>query len=170
MNSFQFQEEMDEDMEVCNYSNSDKDETESMESVDSDIEGQLENLNTFDNEKQLDLLKKEICHIMVHGMTPSEGWFDERYKVIMEYSKLDWIDLAKRFKNRDEFIHNTSHYIFRILEELVEERGTKPNFTIHTYYQLILNMYSIWHYYRKVYIGNEEDTDIMDLIEGIKFL
>jgi hypothetical protein len=173
MNSINYPEHtsIDEDDDNMNIYNSiDKSDNISVESVESDIEWQLENLNRFNNEKQLELLKKEIGHIMVHSVIPPEGWFDERYKIIMEYYKLGWGELAKRFKNKDEYIHNTAHIIQNYLEELMEERYTRPNFTIRIYYQMIMNVHSIWHYYSKVYVGNEEDTDVIDLIEGMKFL
>jgi hypothetical protein len=140
----------------------------SINSTQSDIEWQLENLNTFNNEKQLDILKKEICHIMIHRAYPSEGWYDERYRIILEYSKLNWNELAKRFQSKDEYIHNTAHTIHIIIDELMEERGTRPNFTIRTYHQMIMSVHCLWHYYNQVYVDN--DTDITDLIEGMKFL
>ena len=33
-----------------------------------------------------------------------------------------------------------------------------------------MNVQNIWNYYKQVYGGNESDTDMMDLIEGMSFL
>jgi hypothetical protein len=131
------------------------------------IENELENLKEFNNEKQLDILRREISFIVAHGLFPPEGWFDERYEYIDLYSKLDWLALAKSFHNRDQYIHDTSLCIFRLLEELIEERGTKPNFHIRTYHSLIHNIQNIWQYYKQTYNMTDEDDEMMNVINGI---
>lgn len=138
--------------------------------VEDDIEDMLSNLQRYDNEKQLNLLRKEIGHIYVHGITPSEGWYDDRFKNIYDYSKLGWSDLANRFHQKDEFICNTAIQIAREINELLEERSIRPNFPLLTYYNMINNIYNIWHYYKKVFVGDEDDASVIDLIEGMKFL
>ena len=154
------QSEMELDDEPMNGYNTDS---------ESDIEDELLHLKNFDNEKQLRLLKKEIGHIVTHGITPSEGWYDERFEFINLYSQIDWSGLAKKFHNKDEYIHDNSLYLLRISDELMEERGTKPNFHIPTYYRLIMTVFNVWEYYKQVYAADEED-DIMGLIAGIKSL
>jgi hypothetical protein len=134
------------------------------------IEDELKHLKEFGNEKQLDLLRREIGHIVAHGLKPCEGWYDERFEHINLYSKLDWPGLAKRFHNKDQYLHDTAIYIMRLADELLEERGSKPNFHIRTYHSMIHSVQSVWNYYKQVYCAEEEDTDIMDLIEGIKFM
>ena len=111
-----------------------------------DIEWELEHIKEFNNEKQLDLLRREIGHYVAHNIIPSEGWYDERFPYINMYYKLDWSSLAKRFHNRDQFIHDTSLYIMRITDELMEERGTKPNFHIPTYHRMIHSIQQLWGY------------------------
>ena len=135
-----------------------------------DIEWQLEHLEEFDNVKQLELLKKEIGFLYSHGITPSEGWYDERYKMIDTYSKIDWFGLASRFHNKDDFIHDRALYVGRALSELMEERGTRPNFNLQTYYALIHEIDNVWKYYHQMYMGDETDDDVLNLIEGMKFL
>jgi hypothetical protein len=133
-----------------------------------DIEWALDHLKEFNNEKQLELLRREVDHIRVHSITPSEGWYDERFEFINIYSKLGWYDLAKKFHNKDQFIHDTAIYTMRLIDELLEERGTKPNFHIPTYYGMIHNIQNIWNYYKQVY--GTDDDDMSDLIEGMSFL
>jgi len=132
-----------------------------------DIESELENLKEFNNEKQLDLLRREIGHIVAHGALPPEGWYDERFEYILMYSKLDWISLAKRYHSTDQYMHNTALYIMRLIDELLEERGTKPNFHIRTYHRMIHEIQNIWHYYKQIYCTNDEDDEMMNLIGGI---
>lgn len=141
----------------------------SQDSEESDIEWELEHLKEFGNEKQLQLLKREIGHIMVHGLMPSEGWYDERFEHIYIYSRLGWANLAKNFHKKDDYLHDTAIYIMRLSDELLEERGTKPNFHITTYYNLINSIANIWNYYKQVYCADDDD-DMMGLIEGMKSL
>jgi len=135
-----------------------------------DIELELQNLYKFDNEKQLRLLKQEISHIVIHHLSPPEGWYDERYEYIDMYSNLDWSGLAKRFHNKDEYIHNTAICILHLIDELVEERSIRPTFHLYTYYNLIHCIYNIWKYYEQIFITDETDDEIAELIEGLKYL
>jgi hypothetical protein len=135
-----------------------------------DIENEMEHLKEFGNEKQLDLLRREIGHIIAHGLQPSDGWYDERFEYINLYSQLGWSQLAQRFHNSDQYIHDTSMYIMRLSDELLEERSCKPNFHLGTYHNLIHNVQSIWNYYKQVYCGDEDDTDVIDIINGMTFL
>jgi hypothetical protein len=143
----------------------DLDEDEIQE-YESDIETELEHLKEYNNEKQLELLRREIGRIIVHGLFPSEGWYDERFEYIYVYSQLGWFHLAQRFHNEDQYIHDTSLYIMRLIDELLEERGSKPNFHLRTYYNLIYNIYNIWNYYKQLYC-DDDDADIMKLISGM---
>lgn len=135
-----------------------------------DVEWEIAHIKEKTNLQQLELLKKEIGHIMAHSANPCEGWFDERFEFIDTYSKLDWTGLMDRFKNKDNYIYETSLYIIRLIDELVEERESCPNFNLLTYYRIINNIYNIWNYYHHAYMGNETDRDVLDLIEGISFL
>lgn len=128
------------------------------------------NLHHYNNTRQLELLKKEIGNIVVHKVIPPEGWFDERFIYIHMYSQINWEDLSKRFHNKDDYIHTTASYINRVLDELIDERGTKPNFNILTYYRVINDIYGIWKYYSTVFMEEETDEGIIDLIEGMTFL
>lgn len=137
--------------------------------IEEDIETQLLHLNDYDNSTQLKLLRKEIDHIIVHNLEPSEGWYDERFKHIYEYSNLGWRNLRLMFHNRDEYIYNTASYIIDGLTDLIESRCTKPNFNIQIYHKLIHDIDNIWLYYKNVYIV-EEDADVSQLISGIQNL
>jgi hypothetical protein len=140
------------------------------EEVEEDIEEQLTHLEDYDNETQLNLLKREISHIVFHDIQPSEGWFDERWQNIYNYSKIDWSGLAIQYKNNDDYIHNTASLIVNLLRELLEDRCTHPNFPLVTYQSLIHSVHSIWHYYSANYVGGEIDDDMNDLISGLKGL
>jgi hypothetical protein len=96
-----------------------------VDDVEPTIEWELEHLQEFNNEKQLKLLRQEVTHIISHGFQPSEGWYDERFEHINLYSHLGWSQLAQRFHNTDQYIHDTSIYIMRLSDELLEERGCK---------------------------------------------
>lgn len=135
-----------------------------------DIEYELQHLKSFNNAKQLDLLRREVGYIVAHSLIPPEGWYDDRYEYINKYSTLGWAEMANKYHNKDQYLHDTSLYIMRLLDELLEERGTKPNFHIPTYYRVIHDIQNIWNYYSQVYMTGIEDADIMDLIEGMSSL
>ena len=135
-----------------------------------DIEWELQHLKNFNNAKQLDLLRREVGHIVAHSLIPPEGWYDERFEYINEYSRLGWAEMAKKFHDKDQYLHDTALYIMRLSDELLEERGTKPNFHIPTYHRMIHDIQNIWNYYSQVYMSGEDDEDVMDLIEGMMFL
>lgn len=124
----------------------------------------------YDNAKQLGILRREIRQIVAHKILPSEGWYNRRFEYINTYSQLGWIYMAQRFHNKDLYIHNTALYIMRLLDELHEERGTKPTFNITIYHRVIHEIQNIWSYYSRVYMDDEEDINMADLIEGMTFL
>lgn len=163
-----FQEKMNSVSNNAMAEDDDIDMNNAMAEDDSDIEWDLEHLKEFGNEKQLNVLRREIGCIVAHGLTPSEGWYDERFEHINMYSNLGWANLAKRFHNKDQYIHDTAIYIMRLSDELLEERGSKPNFNLPTYHSLIHSIKNIWGYYRQLYISGDDDDDILGLIEGIK--
>jgi hypothetical protein len=123
-----------------------------------------------ENAKILDQLRHEITHIITYELTPSEGWYDERYEYIAQYSQIDWRGMMTKFHKKDQYIHDTAHYILRLLEELIDERGTKPNFNLHTYHRVIHDIQNLWYYYSQVYLGEETDEGVIDIIQGMKFL
>jgi hypothetical protein len=155
---------------VNNEMEEDDDMTLSVSDSEDDIEWDLQHLKDFNNLKQLDVLRREVGHIVAHGLIPPEGWYDERFEHINEYAHLGWGEMAKKFHNKDQYLHDTALYIMRLSDELLEERGTKPNFHIPTYHRMIHEIQNIWNYYSQVYKGQETDEDMMDLIEGMMFL
>lgn len=165
-------------MEVDEYNtdvemdDSDNDDTayNSDSDDESDIEYKLQHLKEYDNLKQLKLLNKEICHIILHGIVPPDDWYTERFMNIYTYSTLGWENLARRFDKRDEYIYNSSSFIVRLLNGLLEERSVKATFNLENYSYLLYNIRSVWDYYNRVYMAGETDLDILDLIEGVQFL
>lgn len=140
-----------------------------IQDTSTDIEYELAHLHEFDNEKQLRLLRQEAIHITTHGLIVPEGWYDERFEYIYKYSQVDWIGLAKMYHNKDQFLHDTSICIFRLLEELLDERCTEPNFNLASYCSLLHNIMNLWNYYKEVYLTDDDD-DILSLINGISGL
>lgn len=138
-------------------------------SSEEDIEFELAHLKEYGNEKQLDLLKREIGHIVAHGLEPSEGWYDERFEYISIYSNLGWAELAQRYHKKNDYIHNTAINIMQLSDELLELRAYKPNFNLKTYHSLINSVQNILNYYKQLY-GNTDDTDMMGLTEEMSFL
>lgn len=134
------------------------------------IEYQLKHIKEYGNEKQLDLLRLEIDHIMAHGIKPSEGWYDERFEYIDTYSNLDWGSLMKQFPEKEHYIYNTALYIIRNLDDLVEEYSTTPNFNLNKYYNLINNIHDVWHNIKDKLPSEEGEDDMMDLVNGLNSL
>jgi hypothetical protein len=135
-----------------------------------DDEWKLQHLDQYENEEQLNLIMCEINHIMGHGIKPSDEWYNERFQYIYQYSHINWADLSKRFTTKDQYIYGTAADIQQLVSELVEERSTKRAFNIATYYRAILHIKDLWSYYKDTYMGDESDTNVVDLIEGLKFL
>jgi hypothetical protein len=61
-------------------------------------------------------------------------------------------------------------YIARLLDELLDDRETEPNFDLQTYFSLIHSVKCVWDYYKQVYLTEDEDDDILALINGINGL
>ena len=162
--------EVEYDTDATMYS--DEEDLEDVEDSDTedDIEYQLKHLRCYDNLKQLKLLNKEIRHIVLHGIQPEDDWYDERFVMIDIYSTLGWENLAMRFQNRDDYIYNASSYIMMFLRELIEDRSTKARFNLITYRNLLYNVKSVWDYYSREYMKGETDIDILDIIEGVRFM
>jgi hypothetical protein len=139
-------------------------------SATSDIEKELDYLEHYSNEYQLKLLKKEINHIVVHGVNPPESWYEERFKSIKTYSTLDWTGLMNKFSGKDAYMYNTAVHIMNIICELLNECSTKNSFNLKQYHLLIHEIQNIWSYYSKTYIGGETDLDVIDLIQGISHM
>lgn len=158
---------MDEDEDdIMNEENGDNGDNGDNEG---DIEIELRHLKDFNNLKQLDVLRREVGHITAHGLIPSEGWYDERFEYINIYSQLGWSEMAHKYHNIDQYLHETALYIMRLSDELLEERGTAPNFNIPKYHSMIHNIHNIWNYYSQIYMEGTDDT-MMDLIENMRFL
>jgi hypothetical protein len=120
------------------------------------IESQLAHLQSYDNETQLSLLFNELKTLTV---APSHEWFQSRYRVIHDYSELNWYQLAKKFEHRDYYMCQTAQVIFALCAQLVDEWQTRPQFNLKTYAELIEEVYDIWNYYRDNYNMDEEEID-----------
>ena len=149
--------------------NTDGEESDGADADDEmDIECALVQLDRYDNLTQLNLLKKEINHLIIHNLEPCEGWYDERFHHIQQYSYINWHELMCKFQGKDQYIYDTAFKIIKMCEELLEECSTRPNFHLPTYYRLIHEISNIWRYYHSKYLDTEEDEDIMSLINSIR--
>lgn len=135
-----------------------------------DIEMDLEQLDDNDNLTQLQLLNFEIQHIMEHGIQPNQEWYAQRFLKIYQYSELDWNSFMESFKNKNEFIVESSFKIMRLLNVIQEEWSCSPIFDLEKYYELLNEIHTVWTYFSENYMGDEEDQDVVDLIIGLKHL
>ncbi len=138
--------------------------------LEMDIEDSLENLEEHDNATQLDLLSKEIEHIMEHGIQPPQEWFELRFQKVYIYSELEWALFANRFRNKNDYIFETCYKITQMIESIMNEWSVSPVFSLSTYYHLLYEMDNLWQYYSTGYMDENMDDDITDLISGIKHL
>ena len=134
------------------------------------LEKELQNIKCFDNLTQLDILNREVAYIATNGIKPLDMWFDDRFEYIYLYSQLAWNELAERFKNKDKYIYDTSMQIIQLITRLLQERSVKRQFYVPTYHTMICHIKNVWEYYNTNYIGGEADSDVVDLVEGMKFL
>lgn len=130
----------------------------------------VEEMNSNDNLRELHELHDEAVHMIEHGIKPTEGWYDERYKNIYTYSQLNWDDMAQRFKNKDTVIYNTCIHTKQYIQDILDSYSGKPDFDFSIYYTILCNIINLWRYYCEKYIGAERDEDIVDIIEGMAFL
>ena len=135
-----------------------------------DDEWKLKNIDQLDNEEQLNIIMREINHIMCQGIKPSDEWYNDRFRHINLYSHINWADLSNRFDTKDAYINETAANIHQLVGELIEERSTKRVFNLAIYYRAILYIKELWSYYKDTYMGDESDINVVDLIEGLKFL
>ena len=132
-----------------------------------DIEEELSNLDKYTNHEQLILLVRESQHMMIYGILPNEDWYQQRSSYLHAYSDLSWKAMSERFYNKDQYIHETAAAIANMLEILLEEWSTSPEFNLATYARVLYEMDRLWRYYHKQYVGDEDDEDIVDIIESM---
>lgn len=143
--------------------------------MDFDIEEALYQIEDYDNMTQLQMLNQEIQHIMEHGVQPPQEWFEMRFQKVYQYSELDWMKIVKQFQGKDTsdeatYIMETCHTIVLMIQTIIDEWAVSPVFNLSTYYQLINDMENLITVYRTIYIGDETDEDMADLILGISQL
>ena len=132
-----------------------------------DIETQLEQLDELDHLSQLILLKQESSHILSHGLMPSTEWFHARFRHILLYQSIDWQDMATQYVNKNTFINTSSSTIHTMIHHIIQEYETKETYELKLYHQLLHQIHELWQTYSTLYIGEETDMDIVDLVAGI---
>lgn len=132
--------------------------------VDSDEEEQVDNL------ADLERLYAEATEMIAKNQPPTEGWYDDRYKYIYKYSHLNWDEMASKFLNKDQYIHDLCIQTKAHIQDILDGYSGTPNFDFRLYYIILTNILTLWRYYSNKYVGEETDTDIVDLVEALTFL
>ncbi len=135
-----------------------------MDTDDEEQEQGQDNLSILQN------LYQEATSMIQTNTPPNEGWYDERYKYIYKYSKLNWEEMAARFKNKDNLIYDLCTYTRLHIQEILDGYRGEPDFDFNTYYTILCNILRLWEYYSNKYVGTETDIDLMDLVEAMSFL
>ncbi len=138
--------------------------------TDDSLEIRLSKLDYYDNSKQLEVLREEIFYILDNGFQPPENWYHDRITKIHLYMNLGWAKLYTKFMNKDDYIYYTAHRIESNINNILEDWSTQPCFNLSIYYQVLEDIDNIWKYYSDKYIGDEDESDIIDLIEDLTHL
>jgi hypothetical protein len=137
---------------------------------DEPIEIRLSKLDYYDNYKQLEILREEIFYILDNDLQPHEQWYQERITKVHLYMDLGWAKLYSKFINKDDYIYYTAYRIESNINSILEDWSTQPCFNLSTYYQVLEDIDNIWKYYNDKYVGDEDESDIVDLIEDLTHL
>ena len=134
-----------------------------------DMEDKLEHLEDYDNETQLHLLYHEIDHIVMHGITPNEDWYENRIKYIHNYQEVDWKLEAMRSYQQDDKIYELSLSIIDHIDQLVDEWSTSPTFNLCVYQRLLETIRTLWKYYSHEYgvMDMNNTVDVLDLMNSM---
>ena len=118
----------------------------------------------------LQMLVDESTKIIQTENKPTTDWFRERIVKIFEYAGLDWAELAYKYNESDNFLSEKASKIQEGISYLIDDWSTQPVFDLTVYHTVILDINELWVYYESNYIDENYDTDISDLISGLKHL
>jgi len=135
-----------------------------------DVEMNLEELQQHGEATQLEMLNAEIGHMYEHGIQPTQGWFEDRFLKIYQYSELNWKDLHLKYRFQNPSLSEQAERIMKGLNQLVEEWSVSPIFDLDTYYATLHEMNQLWKYYEMEYVDENHDDDVSDLIAGLKHM
>jgi hypothetical protein len=130
----------------------------------------MDTLDNHDNTTQLSMLYSEIQYIQHHEFNPPDNWFEERMNKINTYITLDWNSLGEKFERKNKAIYDACKQIVINLELLSQQYSTSPVFHLGLYASTIKMIYDLWNYYSSMYIGTEDDINVIELIEGLMHL
>jgi hypothetical protein len=116
------------------------------------------------------MLAAESTRLIRESNKPNKDWFQERIVKIFEYSGLDWVELTTRYKDSDLFLSEKAAKIQEGLAYIISDWSTQPVFDLSVYHIVILDINELWTYYENNYINENQDSDISDLISGLKNL
>jgi len=122
-------------------------------------------MESHDNLKQLRQLNEEIHRIFLHELVPPDDWYEERADTLHLYAELDWIPYATRFYGKNDELHQLAVQIHTDLFYVLEEWSTSPHFSLVPYRRIIENIQTFWDTYSRLYVGDERDEEVIDLIE-----
>jgi len=145
--------------------------------TDADSIGEMEFAISSDDEDEeqdnlgdLQRLYEEATEMIKNNQVVTEGWYDDRYKYIYKYSHLNWNEMASRFRNKDSVIYDLCVQTKLHIQDILDGYSGVPNFDFNTYYTILCNILKLWEYYSNKYVGDESDTDLVDLAEAMSFL
>lgn len=118
-----------------------------------------------DNLQHLRTLREEIQLIFLHELVPPDDWYGERADTLHVYAELDWIPYATRFYGKNDKLYQLAVQIHTDLHHVLEEWATTPQFSLVPYRRIIENIQTFWDIYSQLYVGDERDEEVIDLIE-----
>lgn len=122
-------------------------------------------MEPHNNLKQLRQLNEEIHMIFLHELVPPDDWYEERADTLHLYAELDWILYSTRFYGKNDTLHQLAVQIHTDLFYVLEEWSTSPHFSLVPYRRIIENIQTFWDTYSQLYVGDERDEEVIDLIE-----
>lgn len=167
MDNFQDEEMYDVEWGGCIGAYQDNEEIHYMQSLREMVN---ENTQQQTNWDEFIELYQEASRMILDRVQPSEGWYDLQFKYIYKYYMIDWENLADKFAGKDNILYELAIKTREIIQGLMDEYGGQPNFSFNNYYTMLCNIYNLWIYYKDKYIGEEDDSDVVDLVEMMSFL
>lgn len=127
-------------------------------------------MSQYNEVKYLHMLVAESTTLLRESNKPNKDWFRELIFKIFEYSGLDWEELTKRYKDSDVFLSKKAAKIQEGIAYIISDWSSQPIFDLSVYHIVILEINELWTYYENNYIDENHDSDISDLISGLKNL
>lgn len=153
----------DYESDVCPMDESDID-------TDTHSETETEVVEEEDNLRDLYRIHEEATYLLTNNLKPIDEWYTTRLKYIEKYSELGWEEMANRFRNKDNIVYDLCMRINMYIDDILQSYNKDKKFDFSVYYSVLCNIVNLWKHYSEKFVGQETDTDIIDLVEGLAFL